>query len=158
MLFHYAWIFMVEFTTIVIYGLVVFELRKLDKRLQLATRGIYISTHSGALLRQHCAMAIVYPVAYTILTLPLAVCRMVAFNQNIHVPAIAMCSVGIIITSCGWVDSILYVLGRKSLFRNLTAPQDSAHELTTRRRNQSSVRVHSVDTRKSSRVSVRTAK
>jgi hypothetical protein len=152
LLFHYAWIFLVEFSTILIYAMALMELRKKRNGLRESTRDMYFPTTSFTLINQWSRRAIMYPMVYTLLTLPLAVCRMVNFNKNIKVPAVAMCAVGCIITSCGWADSILYFWSRKALVQALIEPNNFGHELTTRHQHLVSGHNYIADTRKASRV------
>ena len=60
-----------------------------------------------------------YPCVYVLLTLPLSAGRMwsMAHNGKPYSDAFA-CVAGAMITSCGWVDSLLYTLTRRRLLRD----------------------------------------
>lgn len=60
---------------------------------------------------------IMYPAVYVVLTLPIAVGRMVAMTGT-KMPDVFFCIVGTMLTSCGWVDALLYTLTRRVLVTN----------------------------------------
>ena len=66
-----------------------------------------------------------YPCVYVILTLPLSAGRMwsMAHNSTPYSNGYA-CFAGAMITSCGWIDTLLYTLTRRRLLRD-TMPQGS---------------------------------
>jgi hypothetical protein len=55
-----------------------------------------------------------YPAVYIILTLPIAVGRMVAMTGQ-DMPDIFFIVAGSLLTSCGWIDALLYTLTRRVL-------------------------------------------
>jgi hypothetical protein len=57
---------------------------------------------------------VMYPAVYVILTLPLAVGRMVAMTGQ-HMPELFYVVAGSLLTSCGWIDALLYTLTRRIL-------------------------------------------
>ena len=57
---------------------------------------------------------ILYPAIYVILTLPLAAGRMAAMT-GITLPDTYYCVAGSLMTSCGWLDALLYTLTRRVL-------------------------------------------
>lgn len=65
---------------------------------------------------------LLYPAVYVILTLPISVGRMVAMS-GVHLPDVFFCIAGSFLTSCGWIDAILYTLTR----RILNDDMDSSH-------------------------------
>jgi hypothetical protein len=55
-----------------------------------------------------------YPAVYIILTLPIAVGRMVAMTGQ-QMPDLFFIVAGSLLTSCGWIDALLYTLTRRVL-------------------------------------------
>lgn len=55
---------------------------------------------------------IMYPAAYVVLTLPIAVGRMVSMG-GVPMPDLFFCIAGSFLTSCGWIDALLYTLTRR---------------------------------------------
>lgn len=60
---------------------------------------------------------IMYPAVYIVLTLPIAVGRMVAMTGT-DLPDTFLCIAGALLTSCGWIDALLYALTRRILVSN----------------------------------------
>jgi hypothetical protein len=60
---------------------------------------------------------IVYPIAYIILTLPLAAGRVASMTGR-QPPLIFFCVAGAMMASCGFVDVALYIYTRKALVRS----------------------------------------
>ncbi|KAJ4374259.1 hypothetical protein N0V83_003000 [Neocucurbitaria cava] len=103
---HYLWIFIVEFGTIIIYAHIFFHLRG-------RIRSIIANDNTSKLTRATKFM-VLYPAVYVILTLPIAVGRMVAMTGT-NMPDIFFCVAGSMLTSCGWIDALLYTLTRRIL-------------------------------------------
>ncbi|KAF2104027.1 hypothetical protein NA57DRAFT_70241 [Rhizodiscina lignyota] len=106
---HYVWIFFFEFGTVFLYGAVAWKLRK-HLRIFKAVSG-----QSSTLERQQKYM-LIYPTIYVILTLPLAASRM--WTMSHHGKAASdpvMIIAGCLITSCGWMDALMYSLTRNVL-------------------------------------------
>lgn len=59
-----------------------------------------------------------YPCVYVLLTLPLSAGRMWSMANNSPYSYEYACVAGAMITSCGWVDSLLYTLTRKRLLQD----------------------------------------
>lgn len=57
---------------------------------------------------------VMYPAVYMVLTLPIAVGRMTAMNDE-SFPDIFFVISGSLLTSCGWIDALLYTLTRRVL-------------------------------------------
>jgi hypothetical protein len=55
---------------------------------------------------------VLYPIIYVILTLPLAAGRMAAMAGR-KLPITYYCVAGALLTSCGWLDTLLYTLTRR---------------------------------------------
>ncbi|KAL2822692.1 G protein-coupled glucose receptor regulating Gpa2-domain-containing protein [Aspergillus cavernicola] len=108
---HYFWIFLAEFGTVSLYAVLWFQLRRRIK--QSAILG---SSHVESLrrLRRVVGYMVIYPIAYIVLSLPLAAGRMATAQGN--TPSIVyFCVSGALITSSGLVDVLLYTLTRKNL-------------------------------------------
>jgi hypothetical protein len=105
---HYLWIFIVEFGTIAIYGHVFVHLRA-------SIRSI-MNNDTSKLIRATKFM-ILYPIAYLALTFPIAVGRMAVMGGK-KLPDSFFLVAGALLTSCGWVDALLYALTRRVLVNN----------------------------------------
>ncbi|KAH7402764.1 G protein-coupled glucose receptor regulating Gpa2-domain-containing protein [Pyrenochaeta sp. MPI-SDFR-AT-0127] len=103
---HYLWIFIVEFGTIAIYGHIFIHLRG-------RIRSIIANDNTSKLTRATKFM-VMYPAVYVVLTLPIAVGRMVAMTGT-PMPDVFFCIAGSLLTSCGWIDALLYALTRRVL-------------------------------------------
>jgi hypothetical protein len=102
---HYLWIFIVEFGTVLIYAHIFVHLRgRLDT----------IMSNDTSKLSRATKFMIMYPTAYVILTLPLAIGRMVSM-RGVNMPDKFYFIAGSFLTSCGWVDALLYTLTRRVL-------------------------------------------
>ena len=72
-----------------------------------------------------------YPCVYVVLTLPLSAGRMWSMaHHGENVSDAFACTAGALITSCGWVDSLLYTLTRKRLLQD-TMPGHSSSSRRT---------------------------
>jgi hypothetical protein len=104
------WVFSVEFGTIVIYAHVFLHLRK---RLQTINEvGVHRSAGNKERLSQAARYMILYPIIYIVLTLPIASGRMAAMAGN-KLPVAFYGVAGSFLTSCGWLDTLLYTLTRR---------------------------------------------
>ncbi|KAJ4384185.1 hypothetical protein N0V86_001030 [Didymella sp. IMI 355093] len=117
---HYLWIFIIEFGTIAIYGHVFVHLRG-------RIRGI-INNDTTKLTRATKFM-VMYPAVYVVLTLPIAVGRMVAMTGT-PMPDVFFVIAGSLLTSCGWIDALLYALTRRILV---------SHEVSTGHYNRTAI-------------------
>lgn len=88
-----------------------FQLRR-----RIAQSAILGSSHTESLrrLRRVIGYMVIYPIAYIILSLPLAAGRM-ATAQGKSPSMVYFCVAGAVITSSGWVDVLLYTLTRRNL-------------------------------------------
>ncbi|KAL1612940.1 hypothetical protein SLS60_001170 [Paraconiothyrium brasiliense] len=100
---HYLWIFIVEFGTMAIYGHIFFHLKG---RLRS------IINNDTSKLSRATKFMILYPAVYVFLTMPLAIGRMVSM-AGVQLPDVFFCIAGSFLTSCGWVDALLYTLTRR---------------------------------------------
>lgn len=108
---HYIWIFLAEFGTVVLYAIMWFQLRR-----RIAQSAILGSSHTESLkrLRRVIGYMVIYPIAYIVLSLPLAAGRMATAQGNTP-DIIFFCVAGAMITSSGVVDVLLYTLTRRNL-------------------------------------------
>ncbi|KAF9735242.1 hypothetical protein PMIN06_000673 [Paraphaeosphaeria minitans] len=100
---HYLWIFIVEFGTIVIYGHIFFHLKG---RLRS------IINNDTSKLSRATKFMVLYPAVYVFLTMPIAIGRMVSM-AGVQLPDTFFCIAGAFLTSCGWVDALLYTMTRR---------------------------------------------
>lgn len=109
-----------EFGTIIIYAHIFYHLRK---RLN-SIRSVAGSDPAGPLrtarLSQAARYMVLYPVIYVVLTLPLATGRMVTMAGR-TLPISFYCVAGSFLTSCGWLDTLLYTLTRRVFIKPDTA-------------------------------------
>ncbi|ORY19750.1 G protein-coupled glucose receptor regulating Gpa2-domain-containing protein [Clohesyomyces aquaticus] len=110
---HYLWIFIVEFGTIAIYGHIFFHLKGRIRS---------ILHNDTSKLTRATKFMILYPLAYVLLTLPIAVGRMVAMTGT-PMPDLFFVVAGTLLTSCGWIDALLYTLTRRVLVSNQLSEQ-----------------------------------
>lgn len=102
---HYFWIFIVEFGTIAIYGHVFVHLRGRIRS---------IMNNDTSKLTRATKFMVMYPIAYLALTFPIAVGRMIAMSGK-KLPDTFFVVAGALLTSCGWIDALLYTLTRRVL-------------------------------------------
>lgn len=119
-----------QFGTILIY-IVTFV------RLRQKTKSLFAKSHQGSnppnMATVHAVNRItklmtLYPCIYVLLTLPLSAGRMwsMSHNSKPYSDEYALVA-GAMITSCGWVDTLLYTLTRRRLLKD-TMPQSSRRE------------------------------
>ncbi|KAI9765796.1 MAG: hypothetical protein M1835_007314 [Candelina submexicana] len=108
---HYLWIFMIEFSTIIIYAVLFVILRRRVKPIP----GAHLANKSMSSRAEKAAYyMVIYPMAYVLLTLPLAAGRMSSMTGR--EPTLGYyCFAGGMIASCGWVDVVLYAYTRRML-------------------------------------------
>lgn len=105
---HYLWVFIVEFGTIAIYGHIFFHLRGRIRS---------VMHNDTSKLTRATKFMIMYPAVYVLLTLPIAVGRMVAMAGE-SLPDAFFVVAGTLLTSCGWLDALLYTLTRRVIISN----------------------------------------
>ncbi|KAL1957833.1 hypothetical protein VTO42DRAFT_5398 [Malbranchea cinnamomea] len=118
---HYFWIFFAEFGSIVLYAILFFYLRR---RVVAAAMLGDAQTRHVQRLRRVTGYMVLYPLAYLILSLPLAAGRMAAYGGN-KTGIAYYCATGALIASSGWVDVVMYAFTRRAL---LTDSQPSYQE------------------------------
>ncbi|CAG5179636.1 uncharacterized protein ALTATR162_LOCUS9385 [Alternaria atra] len=105
---HYLWIFIFEFGTIAVYGHIFVHLRgRIRSIMDNDTTKLFRAT----------TFMVLYPAVYVILTLPIAIGRMVVMTGT-EMPDAFFCVVGTLLTSCGWIDALLYTFTRRILVSN----------------------------------------
>lgn len=108
---HYFWIFFSEFGTVVLYVVMFYKLRQ---RLAASAALSPNQTESLRRLRRIVGYMIIYPIAYIVLSLPLAAGRMSA-AQGEGPGVTYFCFAGAMMASSGFVDGILYTVTRRAL-------------------------------------------
>ncbi|KAL2838580.1 G protein-coupled glucose receptor regulating Gpa2-domain-containing protein [Aspergillus pseudodeflectus] len=110
---HYLWIFLAEFGTLVLYGILFFYLRR--RMLQAAElRQNHSHTDNLHRLNRVVIYMVIYPLAYLLLSLPLAAGRMSSARHVI--PSKAYFAVaGSLMALSGLVDAAVYTLTRRQL-------------------------------------------
>ncbi|KAK3674294.1 hypothetical protein LTR78_005763 [Recurvomyces mirabilis] len=126
--FHYIWIFVIEFGTILIYLVTFYQLRRKTRQLFAGPLGDNTTRNTATIeaVNRITKLMTLYPCVYVLLTLPLSAGRMwsMAHHGQAYSNVFA-CLAGSLITSCGWVDSLLYTLTRKRLLKD-TMPGHSS--------------------------------
>lgn len=127
MLSLYLGVFLVQFGTVLIYLVTFILLRKKTKELFAKVQQGHNANMTTVLaINRVTKLMTLYPCVYVLLTLPLCAGRMwsYAHNGKLYSNAYA-CIAGGMITSCGWVDSLLYTLTRRRLLKE-TMPSGAA--------------------------------
>ncbi|KAL9082863.1 MAG: hypothetical protein Q9165_008748 [Trypethelium subeluteriae] len=114
---HYLWIFIAEFSVVIIYA-AMFVL------LHYRIRTHAIPTAESSHARRAAKYMVIYPIVYVFCTLPLASMRMASMSHD-PMTFTALTAAGAIITSNGWLDVLLYTLTRRVLLLS-NADADSA--------------------------------
>jgi hypothetical protein len=97
-------------------------------RAQIKQSAILGSSHTASLkrLRRVIGYMVIYPIAYIVLSLPLAAGRMATARGN--TPSVAyFCVAGALITSSGLVDVLLYTLTRRNLILESEPSEDRSY-------------------------------
>ncbi len=130
-----AGVFLVQFGTVLIYIVTFLMLRKKTKQLLAlhaaqGDRGNGPNINTIRSVNRITKLMTLYPCVYVLLTLPLSAGRMwsMAHGAEPYSDAYA-CVAGAMITSCGWVDSLLYTLTRQKLLKD-TMPGGTASRRT----------------------------
>jgi len=104
---HYLWIFICEFGSLFLYAIIFWSLRR--NAVRNASQGV-----RNQAAQRVARLMLLYPVAYTCLTLPLAAGRM-ASQSGRHVSDEYFAAAGACMASCGWIDVILYTITRRTI-------------------------------------------
>ena len=117
-----------QFGTVLIYIATFFMLRQKTRQLfaRAAEGRDAPNTATMQAVNRITKLMTLYPCVYVLLTLPLSAGRMwsMAHGGEPYSDAYA-CVAGAMITSCGWVDTLLYTLTRRRLLKD-TMPQSSS--------------------------------
>ncbi|EGD99448.1 hypothetical protein TESG_06883 [Trichophyton tonsurans CBS 112818] len=108
---HYVWIFFSEFGSIMLYAILFFYLRRKMKASAALARG---QRENFGRLSRVTGYMVLYPLAYLLLSLPIAAARMASMQGN-NPSLTYLCAAAAIIASSGTVDVIMYTLTRKAL-------------------------------------------
>ncbi|EER27098.1 hypothetical protein CPC735_024340 [Coccidioides posadasii C735 delta SOWgp] len=108
---HYLWIFVAEFGSIAMYSILFFYLRR-----QLSASPLISGGQKEHLrrLRRVTGYMVLYPLAYIVLSLPLAAGRM-AMARGDKLSVVYFCVAGALIASSGFVDVVMYAMTRRAL-------------------------------------------
>lgn len=110
---HYLWIFIVQFGTIIVYIAVLIRLRA---AVAAVVPSIRAQSNTYSKVDRAAKLMVLYPLAYIVLTLPLSAGRMWSMaHHEENLPDTYQCVAGALLASCGWVDTLLYTLTRKTL-------------------------------------------
>lgn len=108
---HYFWIFIAEFCTLVLYGIIFIQLRrKIASSVALGNR----HTNSLNRLTRITYLMVMYPIAYVVLSLPLAIGRM-STERGRNPSVTYFCVAGSMITSSGVCDVLMYTFTRRAI-------------------------------------------
>lgn len=124
---HYIWIFIAMFGVIVIYAIVYLSI---NSQLTASASDTSERRADVANTKRAAKYMIIYPVVYVVCTLPLAGGRMAAMT-GVAVPYWWFCLAGAAITSCGWLDVLLYALTRRVLIFSTSPPSKTDYGLNT---------------------------
>ncbi|KAF8856585.1 hypothetical protein BDZ45DRAFT_552233, partial [Acephala macrosclerotiorum] len=108
-LLHYIWILTAQFGSVIIYTFIFFYLRRRINQVQPSSQ-----SPSSKKISRAARFLVLYPIAYVTLSLPLPAGRL-ALWSNDKVSLTYFCATATLMTSCGFVDTILYTLTRRVL-------------------------------------------
>lgn len=112
LLLHYLWIFSFQASTIIIYVSLYIYLRRNSRLAQVHMP--FASQNSQVMKAARCMIA--YPVVYMVGTLPIAIARMIMYTGKMPSDRYLLWA-GCMLTSCGWLDGLLYTITR-NVFRD----------------------------------------
>ncbi|KAF2207543.1 hypothetical protein CERZMDRAFT_50916, partial [Cercospora zeae-maydis SCOH1-5] len=112
---HYVWILLTEFAVVGLYTAMFVLLRQRIKDF------IYVSSHHQLRAESAARSVIIYPLVYVICTVPAVVARM-RIMAGYRVGYVELTFVGIMMTSNGWLDVLVYSLTRRPLVFGTQAP------------------------------------
>ncbi|KAH6681968.1 G protein-coupled glucose receptor regulating Gpa2-domain-containing protein [Halenospora varia] len=102
--FHYFWIFVAMFSTIIIYSIIYIWLRTKSHKGDISKKTVHGAT----------PLMILYPLIYTVCTAPLASLRIYALAGH-SVSLGYFCMAGTMIACNGWLDVLLYASTRSDI-------------------------------------------
>lgn len=127
---HYFWIFVVECATIILYAAIGLKLRFHAREMRT------LNVHRGirSKIERSTKFMTIYPCIYVVLTLPLAFGRMYSMaHDGVALPDEYMITAGCLITSCGWMDALMYTFTR-NLFTTREGSGDGSRDQYSERR------------------------
>ncbi len=118
---HYLWIFIFEFGSIVIYITTFIIVRKRITAFRFPGNTTHASTgrvkqsqnSRNARINRATLYMILYPAAYFVCTGPALVARIYTMNTGKTYPVWYLILAASLLTSAGWIDSLLYTLTRR---------------------------------------------
>jgi hypothetical protein len=139
---HYLWIFLAEFGTVILYAIMYFQLRRQISASSILGASGSAQVESLKRLRRVVGYMVIYPVAYVVLSLPLAAGRMASARGQ--QPSMAyFCVAGAMMTSSGMVDVVVYTLTRRNLITDSEYRGNSAYNnIVSGQRNANNHRNH----------------
>ena len=121
---HYFWVIIAEFGTVTSYVLVLLILWKRVRESFYTTSSTEIRARSAGKL------IVAYPIVYVVCTLPLVKARLTSMAGH-SVSFLELTVAGSMITSCGWLDVLLYSLTRRALLFGPDIADEHARALDT---------------------------
>jgi hypothetical protein len=124
------------FGTVVLYTIIYSALNtrlrpdSIASTTSLAPLSAQVSAPDPRTINRAARYMIIYPTIYVLCTLPLAAGRMVAMTGHV-IPYWYYCIAGAAITSCGWLDVVLYALTRRVLVFSDAPPPIDEYGLET---------------------------
>jgi hypothetical protein len=124
------------FGTVVLYTIIYSALNtrlrpdSIASTTSLAPLSTQVSAPDPRTINRAARYMVIYPTIYVLCTLPLAAGRMVAMTGHV-IPYWYYCIAGAAITSCGWLDVVLYALTRRVLVFSDAPPPIDEYGLET---------------------------
>ncbi|KIN03160.1 hypothetical protein OIDMADRAFT_160730 [Oidiodendron maius Zn] len=125
---HYFWILLAQFGSVLIYGSIFYILRRTIQQVPRSSR-----SGGTAYINRAARYMVMYPVVYVVFSLPLPAGRLAVWN-GAKVSLIFYCVGATLMTSCGFIDTILYTFTRQ-MFVTETSETFSNLDSTTNERN-----------------------
>ncbi|WPH01708.1 Hypothetical protein R9X50_00456000 [Acrodontium crateriforme] len=123
---HYIWVFLIEFGLVVIYAVTFYKLRQKTRRIFDDPDAPSRNMNTINAVNRITQLMTLYPIVYICLTLPLSAGRMWSMSHGgASTSPTFSCIAGAMMTSCGWIDSLLYTLTRRRLLRD-TMPKTNS--------------------------------
>ncbi|KAL4907673.1 hypothetical protein BDW74DRAFT_189122 [Aspergillus multicolor] len=112
---HYIWIFLAEFGTVVLYGLMFFYLRRRMLHAAKLRPGANTGHHESLRrLNRVVIYMVIYPLAYVLMSLPLAAGRM-SSARHVVPSRVYFAIAGSLMALSGFADAVVYTLTRRQL-------------------------------------------
>lgn len=121
---HYVWLLLTEFCVVILYTLMFVILWRRIRSF------FYVSSENQLRAESAARTAISYPIIYVVCTLPAVVTRLRIMTGR-KASTEELTFFGVMLTSSGWLDVLLYMLTRRSLIAGPTIQNQDAHGLDT---------------------------